>query len=235
MAGTARETGTEVPATVTAEAPDPGEVLAFWFPDPADVDPDTHLLHWRWRMQGGADEEIVRRFSDLTAQAAVGQLDHWAADPRGRLALIIALDQFPRSVWRGSPRAFAQDEKALALVLEGYGNGHYDALETPWERTVYNLPMGHCEGPDHLDRLDRAIQLAQDIHATAPDHLKPGYAFAAQQPVEVRKVIAAFGRHPHRNAILSRASTPEEEPYLAEGKFPHLRDPDQDDQEQALG
>jgi uncharacterized protein (DUF924 family) len=142
------------------------------------------------------------------------------------------LDQFPRSVWRGSPRAFAQDAKALALALEGYENGHYDALGTVWERTVYNLPLGHCEGPDHLGRLDRALKLTRDIHAAAPDHLKPIYAFIAQQPVETRKVITAFGRHPHRNAILGRSSTPEEEAYLAEGRFPHLRDPDQ---EQAAG
>jgi uncharacterized protein (DUF924 family) len=179
-------------------------------------------------MRGGADDEILGRFNDLTHAASEGRLDHWAADPRGRLALIILLDQFPRSVWRGSSRAFAQDGKALALVLEGYENGHYEALGRPWERTTYNIPLGHCEGPDHLERLDRGIALGQQILADAPEHLKPGYVFAAQQPVEVRKVIAAFGRHPHRNALLGRISTPEEEAYIAEGRFPHLRRPDHD-------
>lgn len=208
---------------ITPETPKWEEILQFWFPDQPDEDPETHSAHWRWRMRGGADQEIIARFAGLTAQAATGELDHWADDPRGRLALIIALDQFPRSVWRGTPRAFAQDEKALALVLEGLENGHFDALATAWERTVFHVPLGHCEGPGHLERLDLAERLARDILATAPTHLKAGYEFAVQQQIEFRKVIAAFGRHPHRNAILGRASTPEEEAYIADGQFPHLR------------
>jgi uncharacterized protein (DUF924 family) len=213
--------------TETPEEHEWEEVLAFWFPEGGDVDAETHDRHWSWRMMGGADEAIIQRFSDLTTQAAVGDRDYWAETPKGRLALIIALDQFPRSVWRGTARAFARDAKALALVMEGYGNGHYEALERPWEKAVYNLPLGHCEGLDHLDRLDYALRLSQDLFATAPEHLKGIYAFIAQQPVEVRKVIATFGRHPHRNATLGRPSTPEEEAYIAEGRFPHLRTPEQ--------
>lgn len=207
--------------------PDSGEwnvVLDFWFPEGRglDIDPALHRDNWVWRMQGKADAMVVSRFSDLTERAARGDLDDWAGNPHGRLALIIALDQFPRSVWKNSPLAFAQDPKALALTLEGYANGHYEALETPWFKTVFNLPLLHCEGPDHLERLDRAIALAQDILAKAPDPLKPGYTFAAGQPVEIRKVIAAFGRHPHRNQVLGRPSTADEQVYLAEGRFPHL-------------
>src|SRR5690625_4958402 len=96
-------------------------VLAFWFPEGRrrDVDPGTHREHWRWRMQGGADDAIRTRFADLTRAAAGGALNDWAEDPEGRLALIIVLDQFSRSLWRGDPRAFAQDEAALTLALEG--------------------------------------------------------------------------------------------------------------------
>lgn len=204
------------------------EVLDFWFPEGTDlaVDGERHMATWMWRMRGGADEAILARFVDLTHRAIAGELDHWSVDPHGRLALIVVLDQFPRSIWRDTAKAFAQDERALALALEGYDNGHYDALETPWFKVVHNLPLGHCEGPDHLDRLDLAIVLADRILAEAPEHLRPGYAFSAQQPVEVRKVIAAFGRHPHRNAALGRQSTPEELEYIAEGRFPHLRKPD---------
>jgi uncharacterized protein (DUF924 family) len=211
--------------TSSVDIPEWHGVLDFWFPERhrPDFDARTHDEYWMWRMRGGADEEIIARFTEITEQAVRNELDHWAGDPQGRLALIIVLDQFPRSIWRGSPRAFSQDGKALALAVEGYSNGHYDALDTPWYKTVYNLPLQHCEGPDHLDRLDRAIALARDILAEAPAHLRPGYEFAASQPVEVRKVIAAFGRHPHRNAVLDRVSTPEEEAYLAEGRFPHLR------------
>jgi uncharacterized protein (DUF924 family) len=114
----------------------------------------------------------------------------------------------------GHARAFAQDPKALALVLEGLANGHYGTLRTPWEKTFFVTPLVHCEGPDHLERADRAVALARALLAEVPEHLKPLYEFSAQQPVGHRKVIAAFGRHPHRNRILGRESTPrtKEEP-----------------------
>jgi uncharacterized protein (DUF924 family) len=205
-------------------------VLEFWFPEGANLEVDTelHRQYWAWRMRGGADAEIIDRFAEVTEQAAAGELDHWAADSHGRLALVIALDQFPRSLWRDTPRAFAQDEKALAVALEGHGNGQYEALETPWYRTVYNLPLGHCEGPDHLARLDKGEALAIAILAMAPGHLCQTYEFALSQCEEVRKVILAYGRHPHRNAALGRESTPEEAIYIATGKFPHLRKPGED-------
>lgn len=203
------------------------EVLDFWFPERLnpDFDDALHRQYWMWRMRGGADEAIIARYTDLTERASHGELDHWASEALGRLALILVLDQFPRSIWRGSARAFSLDDKALATALDGYENGHYDALQTPWYKTMYNLPLAHCEGQDHLARIDKVVRLAQDILEQAPDFLRAGYEFAAEQPVEVRKVIVAFGRHPHRNAQLGRRSTPEEERYLAEGQFPHLRVP----------
>src|SRR5690625_2318841 len=119
------------------------DVLAFWFPEgrALEVDADRHDEQWFWRMRGGADEEIIARFSDLTTRAATGELDHWASEPEGRLALIILLDQFPRSLWRGTPRAFAQDPAALSLTREGLSNGHYAALATPWFKVVFGLPL----------------------------------------------------------------------------------------------
>lgn len=199
------------------------DVLAFWFPEGRDLNvaPDTHHAHWHWRMQGGADDRIVARFAGLTTGAARGELNHWAQDPHGRLALIILLDQFSRSVWRDDPRGFAQDPDALALTLAGLDNGHFAALETPWFQIVFGLPLGHCEGPDHLDRIDRLIRLRDAIAATAPPVLQPIYAGLARQARDVRKVIAAFGRHPHRNGILERESTPAEAAYIADGRFPH--------------
>lgn len=201
------------------------DVLEFWFPEgrSLDIEASTHHAHWRWRMQGGADDEITARFSGLTETAARGALEHWAQDPHGRLALIIVLDQFSRSVWRDDARAFAQDPDALLLVSEGLTNGHYSSLETPWFQIVFGLPMGHCEGPDHLQRLDRLIGLREEIAAAAPPHLRPIYSSLADQARDVRKVIAAFGRHPHRNGILNRNSTAAEEAYIARGQFPHMR------------
>lgn len=201
------------------------EVLRFWFPEGRSlgIDPDVHRGHWFWRMRGSANSGIIARFSDLTTQAATGKLGQWATAPEGRLALIILLDQFSRSVWRGSPQAFAQDPAALALSKEGLSNGHYDALSTPWFKAVHGLPLGHCEGPDHLERLDRLVRLREQIAARAPAQLQPIYRSLVKQATNVKKVVAAFGRHPHRNEVLGRLSTPAEKVYLTAGEFPHER------------
>lgn len=201
------------------------EVLDFWFPEgrALDVDPQAHHAHWRWRMQGGADAQIMARFVGITESAAQGRLDAWAQDPHGRLALITVLDQFSRSVWRDDARAFAQDPYALSLSMSGISNGDYARLETPWSQIVFGLPLGHCEGPDHLQRLDQLIGLREGIATTAPAPLQPIYSGLVSQARDVRKIIAAFGRHPHRNGVLNRKSTAEEEAYLAKGQFPHMK------------
>ena len=201
------------------------DVLDFWFPEgrSKDVDTETHRKHWFWRMQGGADEAIVARFPELTARGAEGGLDHWASDPEGRLSLIILLDQFSRSLWRGTTRAFTQDAAALKLALTGLATGHYEALDTPWFKIAFTQPLGHCEGPDHLERIDLLIRLRGEIASTAPEHLQPIYRSLVKQAEDVRQVVATFGRHPHRNEILGRQSMPAEQEYLGEGDFPHLR------------
>lgn len=199
------------------------EVLQFWFPDTLEDTLEEHSRHWAWRMRGGADADIVARFSGVTEQAAAGAFDHWAADPEGRCALIVVLDQFSRSVWSNTPRAFTQDSRALELSLEGLENGHFAALKYPWQKSSYQLSLGHCEGPDHLARLDRAVALAEEILESSPDHLKPSYAFAVEQKLLHRRVIETYGRYPHRNAVLGRTSTPEEAEYVAKGEFPHRR------------
>lgn len=201
------------------------DVLDFWFPEGRSltVDAQAHRAHWLWRMQGGADDEIMAQFSDLTKRAAQGDLEHWTQEPHGRLALIILLDQFSRSVWRRQARAYAQDPDALLLVTKGISNGDYSSLETPWFQIVYGLPLGHCEGPDHLQRLDLLISLREDIAAAAPIRLRPIYSSLVNQARDVRKIIATFGRHPHRNRILNRKSTAAEEAYIAKGRFPHMK------------
>lgn len=201
------------------------DVLDFWFPEgrSSQIKAETHHDHWSWRLHGGADDMIVERFADLTSSAASGDLDDWASDPHGRLALIIVLDQFSRSLWRGTPRAFAQDPAALSLAMQGFSNGHYASLHVPWSKIVYSQPLGHCEGPDHLARIDLLIRLREEIAAEAPASLQPIYQSLVKQAGDVRKVIAAFGRHPHRNRVLGRASTPAEKAYITGGDFPHDR------------
>jgi uncharacterized protein (DUF924 family) len=201
-------------------------ILDFWFPVDAGKDFTTHEKYWMWRMRGGADADIVGRFSRATERAASGEFDCWSATPRGRLALIVALDQFPRSVWRGTPRAYENDPKALALTLEGLENGHFDALETVWEKAFFQMPLGHCECPNVVANVERAVEIGRRLLAEAPDHLRRIYEFSAQQPVEALKVLTVFGRHPHRNDVLGRESTAEEKAYLEKGQFPHERSPD---------
>lgn len=201
------------------------DVLDFWFPEgrSSQIKAETHRDHWSWRLHGGADNMIVERFADLTSSAASGDLDDWTSDPEGRLALIIVLDQFSRSLWRNTPRAFAQDPAALSLAMEGFSNGHYASLGMPWFRIVYSQPLGHCEGPDHLARIDLLIRLREEIAAEASASLQPIYQSLVDQAGDVRKVIAAFGRHPHRNKVLGRESAPAEEAYIAGRDFPHER------------
>ena len=133
------------------------------------------------------------------------------------------LDQFSRSVFRGTPAAYAQDARALALCQAGLANGDYAALATAFEKLFFAMPLIHAEGPDLLARADQSIALGDVLRDEAPSHLAQLFEFSAQQPREHRKVIEQFGRHPHRNAILGRRSSPEELAFLADGCLPHLR------------
>jgi len=182
---------------------------------------ETHIDYFVHRMRGGVDEAIIRDFGPITEAAARGELDHWAETPRGRLALLISLDQFPRSYWRDTPAAYAQDIKANLLVLEGLENGHYEALTETWERQFYIIALCHCEGPDHLAR----VELALELSLKQKDIARPELLAMSDRPVKqsrrVLEVVRRFGRHPHRNAVYGRLSTREEEVYIAEGDFPH--------------
>lgn len=208
------------PTGATAFSPD--TVLDVWFPDTDFTATfDTYTAFWAERMQGGMDARIIADFADLTIAAAEGRLDAWAETARGRLALLIALDQFPRSLWRDTPAAYAQDIQAARLALDGIACGHIDALQ-PWEMTFFIIAISHCEGPDHLERLQAVDPVVAKIDSLLPPHLRDESRTLAQHQDRVKGIIARFGRHPHRNAILSRRSTPDEAAYIATGDFPHV-------------
>lgn len=197
------------------------EILAFCFPADMARDLDRHLDWWGWMMRGGADAGIIARFAELPDRLAGGDLAGWTGTARGRLAAILVLDQFPRSIFRDSPRAYAFDPMALDLARDGLACGHFDALDHPWERTLFALPLVHAEGPGLRVRAAENLRLAEDTLAMAPADLKPAYEFCLAQSRRHKAVIDRFGRHPHRNTVLERASTPEEEVYLSAGLFPH--------------
>jgi uncharacterized protein (DUF924 family) len=121
------------------------DVLQFWFPDLPSGDLEALVRRWQWWFRGGGNEEIMENFAPLLEQAIRGELADWSQEPRSRLALIIVLDQFSRTIYQGSAQAFAQDEQACALAIEGIEIGHYAALGTPWEKTFFFLPLSHTE------------------------------------------------------------------------------------------
>ncbi|WP_164928691.1 DUF924 family protein [Gloeobacter violaceus] len=194
------------------------DVLRFWFPE-GDGPPITRQ-RFEWWFRGGANAEVISRFAPLFARAERGELNDWSAAPRSRLALIIVLDQFSRTIHRGTARAFALDPPALGLALEGIRIGHYAALTTPWQKTFFFLPLGHCEELAHLQIV---AELAKALIEAEPRADHELLEFSADQARSHREVIARFGRHPHRNAALGRESTPAELEYLASGQLVHTR------------
>ncbi|PSB58637.1 DUF924 family protein [Chamaesiphon polymorphus] len=194
------------------------DVLQFWFPSLPHGDLTALVRQWEWWFRGGGDAEIVARFSPLLERAIRGELDDWDREPRSRLSLILILDQFSRTIYRGTDRSFAQDEKARALTLSGIELGHYTALETPWEKTFFFLPLGHAE---QLQHLELSVQLADALVDESLPKYRSMLAFSAAQARRHRDVVAKFGRQPHRNELLGRISTPAELEYLAIGQLVH--------------
>ena len=168
------------------------EIIEFWF---EETDPEA----W-WTPDPAFDELIRRRFGTLHARAACGELYGWRTTPRGRLAEIIVLDQFSRNLFRGSARAFAQDLAALALAQEAVSAGAHLELE-PVQCIFLLLPYMHSE--------------SREIHVEA-ERLYREFTPAENLDFELRHkaIVDRFGRYPHRNDALGRASTPEEIEFL---------------------
>lgn len=196
------------------------DVLRFWFPDRFDRDQATLVRQWQRWFRGGMDADIIKHFLPLLEQAKRGELDAWSGESRSRLALIIVLDQFSRTIHRDTAHAFAQDSKACTLTHEGISAGHYAALDTPAEKTFFFLPLGHSED---LNNQDLAVKFADELVQEASQEDRALLEFSAEQARRHRDVIARFGRHPHRNQTLGRQSTPEELEYLATGQLVHTR------------
>jgi len=185
-------------------------ILSFWFGAlGADGFPleDRHKL---W-FQASADREIRERFEPDLRAAVSGRLGHWQQTPRMRLALIIVLDQFSRNIYRGTPRAFAQDAAALAQTLAGIEARHDLALG-PIERTFFYMPLEHAEDLAQQECcIERYTQLMRSVPAASARKLESSMGHV----VAHRDIVARFGRFPHRNKILGRASTAAEIEFLS--------------------
>jgi uncharacterized protein (DUF924 family) len=177
------------------------EILQFWFGDGSDPQHER-----RWFMQDAAFDEACRAgFLADHERAAVGELDGWKQSPLGALALILLLDQFPRNMFRGTPRSFATDPQARATASEAIARG-LDLALSPTRRSFVYMPFEHSENP--VDQ-EESIRLFRNLAAEHPE--MAGYVGYAEQH---RDVIRRFGRFPYRNAVLGRISTPAEMEYL---------------------
>lgn len=190
-----------------------GELLDFWFGVIADgFADDAHRNRW---FGGGAsfDEECRLRYGGLAAAAANGELDDWLDWPRARLAYILLTDQIPRNIHRGAAQAFAADAAALNAARSGV-EARMDLTLTLDERCFFYMPFEHSES---LVDQHTCVGLFTSLRDATPEgsrHLTGGYLRYAQQH---RDILTRFGRFPHRNTVLGRASTPEELAFLEHG------------------
>lgn len=184
---------------VQAQRDDPREVLDFWFGDSCA---DHHRL-W-FGKDPEVDAEIRSRFQGTWERAARGELHEWCDIQRACLALIVVLDQFPRNMFRGTPRAFATDALARATVRHALAKG-FDRELPPIQRMFLYLPFEHSE-----NLADQVASVALFTSLAREQGLDDVLRWARRH----RDVVARYGRFPHRNAILGRPSTPEEIEFL---------------------
>jgi len=192
--------------------------LLFWFGSKPYTAARVAQQSRLWFTDGAApelapqtDELIGERFSAQMACAECGELGSWESSPRRRLALILLLDQFPRNVYRGTARAFAQDGKALSLAVSGMQLGADAALE-PLERIFFYMPLMHAESAEIQEESLAAFRRLLD---EAPAELRGHFEAALRAAGLHRDLIARFERFPHRNRLLGRANTTAEAEWLA--------------------
>jgi len=175
--------------------------MRFWFGDESSA------------VRQRRDEQIRRRFGELFERAAGGELAGWADGPRRRLSLVLLLDQFPRNMFRGTARAFAYDAAALALALSGMQSAADAALDVV-ERIFFYMPLQHAES---YEVHEESVAAYRRLLSEAPEELRPIFAGAVRSAENHRAIIAQFGRFPHRNRALGRATTPGEQEWLRVG------------------
>ena len=178
------------------ETPTPAEIVAFW----REAGPE------RWfRKDPAFDATIRARFLAAHEAAAAGAFDSWAATAEGALALLILLDQFPRNLFRDEARAFATDDHALRVARGALARGFDAAYSNPMRR-LFCLPLMHSERLADQEECVALCRAAED---------EEGVKFAILH----RDIIARFGRFPHRNKLLGRPTTPQEQAFLDGGGF----------------
>lgn len=187
----------------------PEDVIRFWLGEPGES-----LLakapSW-WKKDADFDREIRERFGAALERASSGQLSEWRASARGRLALVILLDQLSRNVFRGTPRSFAQDALACAVAEQSLAAGD-DEILAAVEVGFLLMPFMHAEDLTLQQRcIDGFLRLRD---AASDEAVRAHLASCAEYGEKHRAIIERFGRFPHRNAILGRSSTEAERQFL---------------------
>lgn len=187
-------------------------ILETWFGD-CRTEPELigGRMGWWFGSDPGRDRQLELDYSSQCESALSGRLAHWQSNPQSRLALILLLDQFPRNLFRGTPRAFSGDDRAAMLCLSGVAAG-IDRELSPAERIFFYMPLQHAED---LITQRVAVQLFSDLAVEQTAYpVFGGCATYAQKHLDL---IEQFGRFPHRNEVLGRESTQDEIEYLESG------------------
>lgn len=197
------------------------DIWEYWF---LDLDEDSEVtfdsaFHRRWFTRDlDLDKEIKKMYGADVKNAAKGEYDDWINDPQGRLVLIILLDQFSRRIHRDSPKAYANDLKALELSLMSVKDG-FDGRVGFVERIFYFLPIMHAE---NLELQETSLQAFQKLvrEAERYEDLNVEYCkYMMSVAVKYAEAMKQFSRFPHRNDLLNRRSTSDERLYLSDEKM----------------
>lgn len=187
-------------------------IISFWFKEQELSAPQIDRRMDVWFGEDPVfDHEVKKEFSDDVEKASEGKLDHWAHKPHGRLALILLLDQFRRNIHRNSIESFAKDKAALKLCVEGAMEKKDKGLTTI-QRVFFYMPLQRSESRKVQKKsIEIYNRLAEAVSAT---HLETFQTIAQFAELHA-DIIEQFGRFPHRNALLGRPNTPEEDEFLA--------------------
>jgi uncharacterized protein (DUF924 family) len=186
-------------------------ILHYWFGNSAD---DAEVVREKtvlwWKKNPEVDEEIRRRFEAMLESEIKGELASWGNSPRGQLARMLLLDQFPRNMYRGTARAFAYDEQARRLARQALDQG-VDRKLRPVERVFIYLPFEHSEDvQDQATGVQLFEALLEEVPATVKQPFQNFLDFAKKH----KEIVDNFKRFPHRNPLLGRESTPQELEFL---------------------
>lgn len=187
-------------------------ILSFWFMEAELTAPQIDGRMDIWFGEDPVfDHEIAKEFAADVDKASAGNLDHWAHEPRGRLALILLLDQFRRNMYRNTPEAFEKDRAALRLCVEGAMEKKDKGL-APIQRVFFYMPLQHAES--------RKVQAkSRELYKRLAKAVSPTYKETFETIAQFADlhadIVERFGRFPHRNRLLNRENSPEEEEYLA--------------------